>query len=109
MEKTAKFYGNIESTYLDLNGKTPWELIEEEAKVLEIPFKSIQNCLWLTQGMEQAYHKGARLMLTGSYGNTSVSFSDLDVYMNTLFRKHRYIRLLKEVQAFAKSMGFSNH
>ena len=46
-------------------------------------------------------------MLTGSYGNTSVSFSDLDVYMNTLFRKHRYIRLLKEVQAFAKSMGFS--
>ena len=107
VEKTAKFYGNIESTYLDLNGKTPWELIEEEAKVLEIPFKSIQNCLWLTQGMEQAYHKGARLMLTGSYGNTSVSFSDLDVYMNTLFRKHRYIRLLKEVQTFAKSMGFS--
>lgn len=107
VEKTAQFYGNIEPAYLDLEGRTPWKLIDEEETVLEIPFKSIQNCLWLTQGMEQAYQKGARLMLTGSYGNTSVSFSDLDVYMNTLFRQHRYARLVKEVRAFSANMGFS--
>lgn len=107
VEKTAEFYGNIVPSYLDLGGKTPWELAEKEERILEIPFKSIQNCLWLTQGMEQAYQKGARLMLTGSYGNTSISFSDLDVYMNTLFRQHRYIRLIREVRAFSESMGFS--
>lgn len=107
VKKTAQYYGNIETDFIDLDGKTPWELIDGEFQIQEIPFKSIQNCLWLTEGMKRAYNKGARLMLSGSYGNTSISFTNLNVYMNTLYHEHKYFKLRKEVQKFADNMGFS--
>lgn len=107
VEKTAAFYGNIETEFIDLDGKHAWELSGEELKVLEIPYKSVQNSLWLVDAMYKAYDKGSRLMLAGSYGNTSISFTVLDVYMNTLFHRKQYGKLKKELEAFSKNMGFS--
>ncbi len=107
VEKTAAFYGNIETTFVDLDGKHPWELAGEEFKVLEIPYKSVQNSLWLVDSMHKAYHKGSRLILSGSYGNTSISFTDLNVYMNTLYHQKQFSKLKKELESFSKNMGFS--
>ena len=107
VEKTVEFYGNIEPTFVDLDGKNPWELSSEELAVMEIPYKSVQNSLWLVDSMHKAYHKGSRLMLAGSYGNTSISFTVLTVYMNTLFHRKQYGKLKKELEAFSKNMGFS--
>lgn len=104
--KTAEFYGNIETDFVDLEGKTPWELMQAEFTHLEIPFKSVQNCLWLEDSMRRAYDKGARLILTGSYGNTSISFTNLNVYMNTLFKQNKFGKLRREVKQFANTMGF---
>lgn len=107
VEKTAQFYGNIETEYVDLDGKNPWELSGEEFKVLEIPYKSVQNSLWLVDSMHRAYAKGSRLILSGSYGNTTISFTDLNVYMNTLYGKKQFGKLKKELELFSKNMGFS--
>ena len=104
--KTADFFGNIETEFVDLDGKTPWELMGQEFRHLEIPYKSVQNCLWLEESMRRAYSKGARLILTGSYGNTSISFTNLNVYMNTLFKRKKFRKLFKEVKQFADNMGF---
>ena len=107
VEKTVAFYGNIDPTFIDLDGKNPWELSSEELKVMEIPYKSVQNSLWLVEAMHKAYDKGSRLILAGSYGNTSISFTVLTVYMNTLFYKKKYSKLKKELVAFSENMGFS--
>lgn len=107
VRNTAKYYGNIETDFIDLDGKTPWELMDEELKTLEIPYKSIQNSLWLVESMRRAYKKNARLILSGSYGNTTISYTDLNVYMNTLYNKKQYRKLKQEVYAFAANMGFS--
>lgn len=107
VEKTAKFYGNIETSYIDLDGRNPWELATEEMKEIEMPYKSIQNFLWIADAMRKAYQKGSRMMLTGSYGNTTISYTVLNVYMNTLFQNGRFISLLKEVNSFSKTMKFS--
>lgn len=106
VKKTAEFYGNIETEFVDLDGKTPWEMMQKEFQILEIPFKSVQNSLWIVESMRRAYQKGARLILTGSYGNTTISYTDLYVYMNTLFTKKKYRKLKQEVLTFAPNMGF---
>lgn len=108
VRKTAEYYGNIDTEFIDLDGKTPWELMGEEFKTLEIPYKSIQNSLWLVESMRRAYRKNARIILSGSYGNTTISYTDLNVYMNTLYNKKKYRKLLKEVKAFSANMGFSS-
>lgn len=108
VRKTAEYYGNIDTEFIDLDGKTPWELMGEEFKTLEIPYKSIQNSLWLVESMRRAYKKNARIILSGSYGNTTISYTDLNVYMNTLYNKKKYRSLLKEVKAFSANMGFSS-
>lgn len=107
VKKTAEYYGNIVTDFIDLDGKTPWELVDEEFHSVEMPFKSIQNCLWIEEAYKRAYSNGSRLILNGSYGNTSISFTDLNVYMNTLFGQKKYGKLRKEIKAFSKSMGFS--
>ncbi len=106
VEKTAAFYGNIITQYVDLNGKNPWELSSKAIRNMEIPLKSIQNYLWIEEALEKAYEKQSRIMLTGSYGNTSISFTDLNVYMNTLYKNRKYVKLKKELEAFSTNMGF---
>lgn len=106
VEKTAEYYGNINTHYVDLNGKNPWELSEKAIRSMETPIKSIQNYLWIEESLHKAYENHSRIMLTGSYGNTSISFTDLNVYMNTLFKQKRYYKLKKELDAFSSNMGF---
>ena len=106
VEKTAAFYGNIIPQYVDLNGKNPWELSDKAIRSMETPLKSIQNYLWIEEALEEAYKKNSRIMLTGSYGNTSISFTDLNVYMNTLYKHKKYAKLKKELEAFSSNMGF---
>lgn len=107
VKKTAEFYGNIETCFVDLEGKHPWELAAEELRRLEMPYKSIQNSLWLAESMRKAYENGSRLMLSGEYGNTTISYTDLYVYTNSLYRQRKLFRLKREIDAFSKSMGFS--
>ena len=106
VRKTAEYYGNIVTDFIDLDGKTPWELVDWEYEKLEMPFKSIQNSLWIVEAFKRAYHNGSRLILNGSYGNTTISNTDLNVYMNELFLQKRYVKLKHEVHAFAQNMGF---
>lgn len=107
VQKTASFYGNIDTEFIDLNSKSPWDIANKEFRILEIPFKSVQNCLWLFDSMEKAYAKKARIILSGSYGNTTISYTDLNVYMNTLYHRKQYQKLKREINLFAKNMGFS--
>lgn len=107
VEATAKFYGNIITDYIDLDGKNAWELLEKEYDSMEMPFKSIQNFMWIKEAAKRAYKNNSRLMLSGFYGNISISFTNLPLYFNSLYMKRRYIKLLKEIKSFAKTQGFS--
>lgn len=108
VEKTAAFYGNIKPHYVDLNGKNPWELSKKAFRSMETPVKSIQNFLWIEEALQKAYDNKSRIMLTGSYGNIAISFTDLNTYMNTLYKKKRIWKLRKELAAFSANMGFSS-
>lgn len=107
VEKTAKFYGNIKTNYIDLDGKNPWELAERAVNSMEMPMKSIQNYLWIEESLKRAYENKSRIMLTGSYGNTTISFTDSNVYMNTLYKKGKHLKLKRELELFSNNIGFS--
>lgn len=104
--QTAAFYGNIVPEFIDLDGKNAWDLHKAEMEGLEMPYKSVQNLLWIAESMRKAYARNSRLMLYGSYGNTSISYSDMSVYMNRLLTGRKYLTLWKELTLFSRNMGF---
>lgn len=85
----------------------PWDEHARIMRYLEMPYKNFYNVLWLEKSMVEAKKKGIRLMLTGGYGNSSISFSNVPVYFNDLMISGKWLTLYKEIQLFHKKMRFS--
>ncbi len=105
--KTKEFLGNLECEFLTLEGQNAWDSRKSLQKIIEMPYKSIQNNIWIYEAMRDAYTKGSRMMLTGSHGNTTISFSDFEVYMNTMFASGKFISVIKELNNFRDLYGYS--
>ncbi|MDO5292498.1 MAG: asparagine synthase-related protein [bacterium] len=105
--KTKEFLGNLQCNFVPLETINPWDIHKQEMQTLELPYKSVENALWLEEAMRMAYKNHSRVMLTGSFGNTTVSFSDLPFYMTMLFKHGRFIKFYKEFDLFYKNIGFS--
>jgi len=103
--KTKDFLGNLECTFIDMPGVNAWNNRKKELDAMEIPYKSAQNLLWIHEAMQLAKKNGSRLMLTGSYGNTTISFSGMRTYLQELYNKKRWVKLLKELDDFHDSCG----
>ena len=97
---------HLECEMMDLAGKNSWDERKAELDILEIPYKSMQNMLWIKEGMKKSYDRGARVMLMGSYGNLTISNSFTSVYQYELVRKFHFIRLLKDCMGYGRTFGY---
>lgn len=104
--KTAQYYGNIDTTFLSMSDVEPWDKSSEEIRILEFPYKAVQNSLWIVESMREAYTKGSRILLTGAYGNISISYDSLDIYANMLYKTGQRRKLRKELSEFARERHF---
>lgn len=107
VKKTAQFYGNIETNFISLDDVDIWKTSKEMMKVIETPYKAILNVLWIYDAMKQAYNNGSRILLTGEFGNGTISFSGMKEYANYLYKKKDYKKLDYELKALSKSRNFS--
>lgn len=107
VKKTAAYYGNIDTHFISLERQNAWDNRYAERKGIELPYKSPQNLLWISEAMRLAYSQGSRIMLTGSFGNTTISYTDFQLYMNTLYHNHNYKKMFKELKTFSKIKGFN--
>ena len=100
-------YPNLECTFMDLPDMDVWAEHEEYMKVCEMPYKSPQNLLWIYRGMQLAYEQGARVILTGTMGNATVSFGNLPLYLVYLFRHGRFWEMWRQIQCLYEKRRFS--
>lgn len=107
VKKTAEYFGNIETTFLRMNDVEPWEKSREEISVLEFPYKAVLNSLWIEEAMRQAYEKGSRVLLTGSYGNISISYGGGAQYINVLYQSGQKQKMLEEIPKFSRNKNIS--
>lgn len=100
VEKTAKFFGNIEPRFIECKDMNSWDFAEEIMSFFELPYKALQNVIWMLEAMKQAKDENCRIMLTGQYGNTTISFGSFEIYFTTLLKKGKIFELYKQVNAF---------
>ena len=102
IEELQKYHYNLEPDYIDAS---EGDLLAENRKLLEvfeIPFKTVLNMPWIYRAYKAAADKGCGIILTGQYGNITISHGDFMVYFVTLFRQCKWLRLIKEVNIYSK-------
>lgn len=107
VRKTAEYLGNVECTFMDMSDMNPWYDRKEYEKIAEIPYKSPQNMLWMYEGLKQSYHKNARIMLGGMFGNGTVSFDNAPNYFCWLFQHGKWRKLYQEACGISKTEGYT--
>ena len=103
--KSAEYYGNINVDFIKLEGVNSWNGYDKQMDILEMPYKASLNALWMQEACLKARKKGARLLLTGGYGNNCLSYSGTRRYCNYLFRKFHWLKLYKTISDINKTMG----
>lgn len=95
----------LDCQFIDMAGVNGWDARVETAAMLEIPYKSMQNILWITEGMHRTYRAGSRILLNGGFGNVTISAGGTDIYLNRLLARGRFVTFLRQCHRFARSAG----
>ncbi|ADY55915.1 Asparagine synthase (glutamine-hydrolyzing) [Syntrophobotulus glycolicus DSM 8271] len=101
------FAGNIEGELLRSEGKHALTDADKVVDMLEQPYKIFRNMYWQLHVTERAAQKGCKVLLSGSYGNFTISYGDFNTNTKTLFKKGKLITLYKEISVLSKSAGVS--
>lgn len=107
VKRNMAHFGNVECAVVDLADIDIWDARKEYNAVTELPYKSPENMLWLYESYKEARKKGARLILSGAFGNGTVSYDNRMQYINWLFKSCKFVTLYKEINAFHKRYGSS--
>lgn len=99
VHKTAVFLGNVVEHYDSYETMNVWNVMEEQLSFLEGPYKSLQNVMWIKHLIEVAAQDGCKVVLSGGYGNDTISYGSSSTYIWELFIGGKWIRLHKELNA----------
>lgn len=102
VRKTAEYFGNLQCEFLAMEDVNPWTEHKEELKCIEIPYKSLQNLLWMKECMNHTQKNGGNIILHGAYGNVTISFSSIEVMFNTWLKNKQFIKFFKECIYFGE-------
>ena len=102
IQSIVDFSGNIEAELLRSEGMHSLTDVDQIVDMLEQPYKTYQNMYWLMNIMDQSAKKGCKVLLSGSYGNFTISYGSFSIYTKTLLKKGRIISLINEIITISK-------
>lgn len=104
---TADYLGNVETHFMKMQGMNCWDAGLSEIRHYEMPYKSTQNLIWMTKGLEEARKCGCSIMLTGQFGNATISYGDYFAYCNSLLCAGKIVDMIREVNQIQKKYHVS--
>ena len=102
VELVRQFQGNLEPEYLATNSG---DLLAENRKlmeILEVPYKAVLNLPWMYESYRRAAGKGCGILLSGQYGNITISYGDFRCLFLTLLRQGKLWTLQREMKAYSR-------
>lgn len=99
----AKDYDNIDMSFLECRGKDAISDLERLVPILECPYKSGVNLVWLDEIYATARKEGCRLILKGQFGNSTISYGSILTTVYQLISSGHLIRAFHEMHEFGKA------
>ncbi len=90
VKELIKLYPNISAEFLNNEGKHCFEDFDRILEILEIPFKAFVNFPNLFEIYNQARKKGCKVVLNGQFGNSTVSYGDIQTTLYDLYRHKKW-------------------
>ena len=102
VEEIKSMYDNIETNFSRSEDRDSIQDMEYFIKVFEHPYKTYQNSFWGDEINKRAGGEGCKVVLTGQFGNFTISYGNYLTHMKTLFRDMRLITFIKEIVQCSK-------
>lgn len=102
VELVKSFQGNLEPEYIVTD---KGDLLAENRKLLEfleVPYKAVLNLPWMYESYRRAAQKGCGILLSGQYGNITISYGDFRCLFLTLLRQGKLLTLTREIDAYRR-------
>jgi asparagine synthase (glutamine-hydrolysing) len=106
IQATAEHVGNVEARLESFPGRNPFLEIDHYLDILETPYKYFENSYWLRGIYELASEIDTGILLTGSYGNFTISWGPALDYYARLVRQMQWLKLYREATRFKRRMGY---
>ena len=102
VELVRRLHGNLEPEYLATNRGDLLSENRDLRELLEVPYKAVLNLPWMYESYERAAGKGCGILLSGQYGNITISYGDFRSLFLTLLHQGRIRELVQEINAYSR-------
>ena len=97
-----KRHPNLDPEWIGCNHFDYLEGSKKASEILEIPYKTIPNMLWMQEAYARSARKGCSTLLTGQYGNITISVGNFENLFETLLKDFRLLELDRQARAYGK-------
>lgn len=98
-------YPNIEQEFCDCYGMSPFTEMDELVHMFEIPGKAFVNQVWMKYIIKTASQKGCKVMLTGEFGNFTISRGEIREYFFQKFLSGHVLEAKKQLGIYGGKCG----
>ena len=105
VKKICEHYPNILPTFLDCEGKSVLTETEKFVDYLEFPGKSLINHVWMYEAYTRARQDGCKVVMTGSFGNMTISYGDIFRSFYWALREGKILTVIGQLN----KLGISAH
>lgn len=102
VELVKSFQGNLEPEYIVTDRGDPLAENRKMLELLEVPYKAVLNLPWMYESYRRAAQKGCGILLSGQYGNITISYGDFRCLFLTLLRQGKLMTLTREIDAYRR-------
>jgi asparagine synthase (glutamine-hydrolysing) len=99
---TAALHANVKHVRVERPAASPIARLDEQIELLAQPPRNLCNQVWMDAIRDEASARGARVLLTGQFGNWTISNAPYTILAD-LLRQGHYRAWWREARAIAKS------
>lgn len=105
IKTTVNHIGGLVNHYLDFDGRDSFSEINDNLRILEMPYKYFENSFWMKGIFEKCNEEGIGILLNGGRGNLSISWGSALDYYSLLLKRFQWFQLLKELNLYSRNVG----
>ncbi len=100
--EVARLYPNIDHRLVNSSGSDMLREMERSFAVLHRPLGAPLNQIWINLILDQAVGAGANVLLSGSLGNATISYSGSDI-IHESFRRGHWLKAFRQAVQLRRS------
>jgi len=102
-------YKNIIPNFHSSQDKNSITDIDQHLLILEHPYRFIENWFWIDELSKLALKDDCAIVVNGQYGNSTISFGDIEPYLIDTLKKFHLKDFYKNVSDYSKLMEVSKN